>query len=249
MRLSMTQKQFADAIGFSAGQVVSVERARRVPSLAFAKACDRVTGVPGTFSRWQPFVKTARYPAYFAPNVEYEQAATAIHTWDLGVVPGLLQTRDYAKAISSAGQPSAGKEEIDQIVDARIDRQEILSQRDGPLFWSVIHEGVLHHVIGSRQLMAAQLSHLLDMTTQPRIIIQVMPYTASDHPGGDGPIVVYDFKEKPSMGYTEAWGGGRIVEDQHDVTRLMTAVNLLRAASLSPNNSHDFIREIRSEFE
>ena len=113
------------------------------------------------------------------------------------------------------------------------------------MYWAVIHEGVLRHVIGSPEIMYAQLSRLIDGADSPDILIQVLPYSASDHPGTDGPILLFDFAGAPSSGYTECNGGGMIVEEPEQVVGLMTSMNLIRAAALSLRESRDYIVKIR----
>ena len=113
--------------------------------------------------------------------------------------------------------------------------------------WVVIHEGVLRHVIGSPQVMRDQLDRLIPAGGSPDIIIQVLPYSASDHPGTDGPILVFDFADAPSYGYTECNGGGMIIEQAEQVAGLVTSMNLIRASALSPRESMQYIVKARDE--
>ena len=95
--------------------------------------------------------------------------------------------------------------------------------------------------------MRHQLERLLDAADSPGIVVQTLPFTADNHAGADGPISVYDFAASPSVGYTECYGGGRIVEGREDVADLMTVVNLARASALSARDSRELIRQIRTE--
>jgi transcriptional regulator with XRE-family HTH domain len=245
--LRMTQKEFADRIGHSLALVAAVEQCIRAPTPTFARACDTATGAPGTFERWQVQVVQESYPAFFAPVVEFERSAVRIHGWDLGVVPGLFQTGAYARAIVRAGRPAYSDEAVQRTVDARLGRQEILTAGAPPMLWSVIHEGVLRHVIGSRDVMAEQLDRLLAAAARPGVMVQVLPYTAHDHAGVEGPIAVYDFDDEPAVGYTECQRGGRIVEAQTEVADLMVILSMLRAAALPIRESAALIRNVRSE--
>jgi hypothetical protein len=137
------------------------------------------------------------WPSYFAPVIELEATAIRIHEWEMRVVPGLLQTEDYARAVISAGRP--------------------------------------------RDTSAAELAR------EPGVIIQILPFTASDHPGTDGPILVYDFDGASSVAYTECNGGGRIVESANEVGDLMMIINIIRAAALPRRESVRLIQQIRSE--
>jgi hypothetical protein len=162
------------------------------------------------------------------------------------VVPGLLQTEDYARAVISAGKPRDTSAAIDRAVSARLGRQAILDREIPPVLWHVLHEGVLRHVAGSPAIMREQLGKLAGLAREPGVVIQVLPFTASGHPGTDGPILVYDFDGASPVAYTECNGGGRIVESADDVGDLMMIVTMIRAAALPPRESARLIQQIRT---
>ncbi len=245
--LALTQKEFANRIGHSLALVAAVEQCLRSPSPTFARACDAACGAPGTFARWQKQVVQESYPSFFAPVVEFEQRAARAHYWDLGAIPGLLQTEAYARAVVQASRPADSPDAIERTVQARLGRQELRSGDRPPMLWYVIDEGVLRHVIGSPDVMAEQLDKLLDSAARPGIMVQVLPFSANDHAGTDGPIAVYDFDGAPSVGYTECHGGGRIIDDQTEVAGLMMVLSMLRAAALPVRESAALIRDVRSE--
>jgi transcriptional regulator with XRE-family HTH domain len=246
-RLHLTQKEFADRIGHSLALVAAVEQCVRAPTPTFARACDAATGAPGTFGRWQAQVIQESYPAFFAPVVEFERSAVRIHGWELGAVPGLLQTGAYARALIRASRPADSEDAVERTVEARLGRQEILAAGAAPMVWYVIHEGVLRHVIGGPAVMAGQLDKLLASAARPGVMVQVLPFTAHDHAGVEGPVSVYDFDGSPAVGYTECHRGGRIVEAQVEVADLMVVLSMLRAAALPVRESAALIREVRSE--
>jgi transcriptional regulator with XRE-family HTH domain len=245
--LKVTQQEFAVRIGHSLALVAAVEQCVRAPTPTFARACDAATGAPGTFERWQVQVIQESYPAFFAPVVEFERSAVRIHGWDLGAVPGLLQTAEYARAIVRASRPADSDDAVERTVEARMGRQEILSADHPPMLLYMVHEGVLRHVIGSPDVMAEQLDKLLASAAQPGIMVQVLPFGAHDHAGVEGPIAVYDFESAPAVGYTECHRGGRIVEAQTEVADLMVVLSMLRAAALPVRESTALIRNVRSE--
>lgn len=243
-----SQSQLARQLGYSDALVSQVERERKPPSAEFAARCDDVFDTPATFTDLQELVAREAWPSYFAPVIDAEVRATQIHEWEQRVMPGLLQTEDYARSVIKAGQPRISPDDLERKVASRLERQAIFTRETGrPMYWAVIHEGVLRHVIGSPQVMQAQLSRLIDAADSPDIIIQVLPYSASDHPGTDGPILVFDFAAAPSSAYTECNGGGMIIEQAEQVTALMTSMNLIRAAALSPRESRQYIAKIRDE--
>lgn len=181
------------------------------------------------------------------PVIPFEVAASRIHGWELGAVPGLLQTERYARSVIQARRPQADDAAIERTVTARLERQVILSRDNPPLFWCVLHEGLLRHVVGDREIMGEQLDKLVKSASMPGVVLQVLPFTAHDHAGVEGPIVIYESPSTPTVAYTECYGGGRIVEAYDEVADLMTVVGMLRAAALSPRDSVAFMKEIRRE--
>ena len=245
-RMGFTQHAFADKIGYSLALVSAVEQCKRSPRPDFAARCDEITGAPGTFVRWQAQVARESYPAFFAPVLQFERDAVRIHGWELGAVPGLVQTEAYAEAVVRARNPSGSTEAIERIVSARMERQDLLSA-ERPMLWYVIHEGVVRHQVGGRIVMAEQLDKLIRLATSRRIVLQVLPYTARDHAGVEGPVTVYEFLDAPSVAYTECYGGGRIVEQREEVADLVMVMSLIRSSALSPADSLELIREVRKD--
>jgi hypothetical protein len=236
-----------DKIGYSGSFVSDVERCERQPALDFAVACDREFGLPGTFVRLHELIRRNAYPAWFSPVVPLERKAVRIHGWEPFVVPGLLQTEDYARALVRMSRPQDGPGAVDALVAARMDRQVILDREDGPFLWYVLDEGILHRRVGSPETMASQLERLMSAVAAGGVVIQVLSFGGGDQPGTDGPILVYEFADDPTVSYTECWRGGRLVEDKTEVAAMMTTVSLVRAAALSPTASLDLIRHRQEE--
>jgi transcriptional regulator with XRE-family HTH domain len=247
-KLGITQPGLATMIGYSAALVAAIEQCQRSPQPTFAEACDAATGAPGTFARWQGQVVQESYPAFFAPVIEFEREAIRIHDWELGVLPGLVQTEAYAEAVILARHPGKNAKAVAHILTARMDRQEMLDNEQ-PMLWYAVQEGVLRQMVGGPAVMAAQLDHLLKLIAARRVVLQVLPFTASEHPGAEGPITIFEFANSPTVGYTECHGGGRIVDDGAEVADLMTIMSAVRSSALSPVDSAELIREIRSEID
>jgi len=245
--LGWTQVEMGAKLGYSASLISGIETMDKAPTADFAARCDELFHTPGTFATLQELVAREAYPAFFAPVIPFEREALRIHGWELGAVPGLLQTEDYARALIRSGRPMDSSEEIDRLVAARIERQEVVNGEKPPLLWYVLDESVLRHVTGGRAIMGAQLDKLLEVTDAPGVVLQVLPFTADNHAGADGPISLYEFAESPSVCYTECYGGGRIIEGRTEVASLMTVISLIRASGLSARESRELIRQIRRE--
>jgi transcriptional regulator with XRE-family HTH domain len=241
-----TQVELGEKIGYSPSLISGVETLDKPPTAPFAVACDHAFATPGTFATLQELVAREAYPAFFAPVVKYERDAVRIHGWELGAIPGLLQTEEYARALIRVSRPLDSDVAVDRLVSGRIERQALLSGGQPPMLWYVIDESVLHHEIGGRDVMADQLNKVIQAATVPGIVVQVLPFKA-DHSGTDGPISVYEFTSAPAVGYTECYAGGRIVEARAEVADLITMINLIRASALSQRASLELLRTIRSE--
>lgn len=244
-RLGWTQEMLAAKIGYSGSFVSDVERGMRTPALDFAQGCDREMKLPGTFERLHDLLRRAVYPTWFSPVVDLEREAVRIHGWVHGAVPGLLQTEDYARALISVSNPQASADSVRELVEGRLARQEVLCGESPPMLWYVLDEAVLRRGVGGPAVMAAQLDRLIEMISARGIVIQVLAFDAQDYAGTDGPVTIFDRADGSPVGYTECFGGGRVVERSEEVAGLVTVVGMLRASALSPRMSGELIRQIR----
>jgi len=207
-RAGLSQEQLGDKIGYSASLVAKIETCRGAPTLDFAQRGDDALETGGTLARMHKFVGKAPFPSWFRPFVDYEAGATSLRLFEHVLVPGLLQTEDYARAVL-ATRPNTTEEEIDRLVSARLARQEILARDDPPLLWVVLDEGVLHREVGDNsEVMRGQLLHLAQMSRRPNVTVEVVPYSAGAHSGLLGAFAVAEFEDAPAIAYLET-GSGR----------------------------------------
>lgn len=244
-----TQVELGRRIGYSGSFVSDVERGERSPSDDFAQHCDETFGLPGTFARLYEDLRRNAYPPFFAPVLPYEREADQIHQWCVGGVPGLLQTDRYARSVIRAGRPRDNEESVQRTVDARMERQQILARPAPPLLWCVLHEGILRHVVGDQEIMGEQVDKLIKAAETPGIVLQVLPFTANDHAGIEGPISIFERSGGPAVAYTECYGGGRLIEGQDEVTHLTVVMGMLHVAALSPRESLHLMRGIRRDLD
>src|SRR5690348_5192759 len=209
-RAGMSRDELAARINYSPSLVGMVESMRRVPRLDFAQRCDEALATTGTFARLHEHLRTAPFPSWFRPFAQHEAEATALRTFELVLVPGLLQTGEYARALLST-KVGASDEEAEQLVSARMERQAILDRDDPPLLWVVLDEGVLRRAIGNSKLMRAQVERLVEMAGRPNVVIQVIPGEVGAHEGVNGSFVIADFAGAPSIVYLETALTGLVV--------------------------------------
>lgn len=239
----LSREELAARINYSISLVGHVETTRRVPSLDFAQRCDQALGTAGTFARLQQHLRTAPFPSWFRPFAQYEAEAVSLRTFELALVPGLLQTAEYARAVLST-RVGASEDDIEQRLAARLERQAILERDNPPLLWVVIDECVLHRPVGGPDVMRAQVEHLADMAQQPAVVIQVVPQKAGAHEGLTGAFMIADFAESPSIVYLETALTGMVIERAADVAAIMLTYDTLKTEALPRAASLDLMREV-----
>jgi len=243
-----TQVELGEEIRFSDSYISDVERGVKVASLPLCKALDSAFGTPGTFVRLRSVALLSHFPEYFAEVVGYEQAAHQISAWGLGM-PGLLQTEDYARSLTRVTLHTASDAEVERVVRARMQRQEMFDTDRAPRVWYVLDEGALRRVVGGRAVMAAQLGRLLDVASVPGCYVQVLPLATGGGIGVAGPVAVFEFRDRTPVAYTESNRGGRITEDRMEVASRLDELNVIRVSALSPRLSADLIRNLREEMQ
>lgn len=234
---------------YSDSYISDIERGAKPPTLDFARKCDKLFDLPGTFVRLYAIVKRAEeYPAWFeSVVVPFEVKASRINGWMLGTMPGLLQTEDYARALIRVSRHDSTDEEVEQLVALRMGRQGIFASPTPPTVWFVIDEAAFHRRFGGITVMTAQLDKLLTVASTPGSVIQVLPFTASEDVGASEPIVVFEFKGQPMVGYAECYRGGRLVQDADESEAMLMKLNLIRVCALSPRESVAWMRRLRSD--
>jgi hypothetical protein len=194
----------------------------------------------GQHGWWQPYADVL--PAPLLDYVIMESAAAEIMNYEAQVVPALLRTDDYARAIAAAEPRSATDGQREEAMAAQAARRRvILGAPAGRRLSVVLGEAALHQAVGGPGVMAGQVSHLAWLAGHvPGLTIQVLPFTAGAHAAaGSASLAVLRFPDAPGLGvvYLEALSGGVYLESQEDVARYIRAFALLRSAALSPAES------------
>lgn len=184
----------------------------------------------------------------FAEYVGLEADAASIQRYQSSVIPGLLQTLEYARAMHEITIPPLAPEEIDDWLEVRIKRQRRLTENPELRLWVVLDEAVLHRAVGGPDVMAAQLDHLIEMTNRPNVTVQVIPYDAGAHPAMDSTFSLLDFTGPvPSVVYVEGLIGRIYLDNQQDLTRYRQVFELLCAAALAPQQTIELIAKVEKQ--
>jgi transcriptional regulator with XRE-family HTH domain len=176
-----------------------------------------------------------------------ESEADTIRDFELAMIPGLLQTDDYARALIG-GLGSYDGAEVERRVEVRTTRQQQLAASGGKL-WAILDEAAIRRVVGGQKIMAAQLRHLALAVESGRAIIQVVPYGAGPHPGQAGPFIILGFADttQPDVVYLETVGGNLYVDKPEEVRMFGAAFAQLSAVALSPAQSTAMLRALAGE--
>jgi transcriptional regulator with XRE-family HTH domain len=168
--------------------------------------------------------------------VGLESDASALHTFQALLVPGLLQTEDYMRAVIRAIRPDHGEDEVKRRVAGRLARQKMLTDQQPPEIWAILDEAVLHRTVGGPAIMRAQLLRLLEVSDLPHVTLQVVPFGAGAHAGMENPFLILGFPEPadPDVVYVENTTTGSYLEEPSDVYRYTLMFDHLRASALNP---------------
>ncbi|WP_062211152.1 helix-turn-helix transcriptional regulator [Streptomyces sp. NBRC 109706] len=243
-RHQVTQMDLAAEVPCHHTLVQKIETAKRVPSFRFAETCDRLFDAHGRFTRLWPLVIKYAFPAWFRPYVELEMRANSVRLSHPYLVPGLLQTEDYARAVLRAGRPRI----LDDLVDARMDRQRILERANAPEVWVILEEGVIHREVGGPSIMRGQLERLLTFAENPAHVIQIIPREVTVHAGSGGPFVILGFQDSGDVVHVDAFPRGHLLAEPDDVKASNWAYDLLKAVALSPDDSVSLLGSTLKEY-
>lgn len=185
-------------------------------------------------------------PGWFQTYVGLEEAASRIRTYEVQFVPGLLQTKEYARAVITAGAVGAVPEEIARRVDLRLERQRILDGGEGPLFWAVIDEAALRRPIGGVDVMRGQIQHLIDLMNQPNVTIQVIPFSHGGHAAEGGAFSILRFAdpELPDIVYVEQLASALYLDKREEIDRYTEVMERLCAVSTTPADTVNLLQRI-----
>jgi transcriptional regulator with XRE-family HTH domain len=188
-------------------------------------------------------------PAWFKVAVGLEESASLIRAYEPQVVPGLLQTEDYIRALTTASFPGADGEEVQRRVALRLARQELLRRPAPPEYWVVMDETVLRRPIGSRKVMRDQLARLIEAAETPTVTVQVIPFTAGWHPALYGMFWLFRFpdQEMPDIVYSESLTGSYYMNKPAETTAYIEAIDRMCAQAASPDQTLTLLRDILKE--
>jgi len=185
------------------------------------------------------------YDLTYATYVGLEAEAVAISDFQSSVVPGLLQTPDYARAGHEGTMPRLTNEQIEMQIQAKLTRQSLLTQANPLTFRAVMDEAVLRRVVGGPQVMGKQLDRLIEVARLPNVTLQIIPFTVGSHPGLESNFNILELpKPTPSIVFVEGLVGSMYLERAEDLKRYQEVFERLQTVALSPKDTIDAIAKI-----
>ncbi|MBC7272121.1 MAG: helix-turn-helix domain-containing protein [Streptomyces sp.] len=247
-KTGLSQEELGQRLFVSGTFIGQLEAGTRRMQPEYARMLDEVLGTEDFFRRNCSAAAKSRYPEHFAEAAEAEAVATEIRQYASTLIPGLLQTPAYARAVNRAYEPTAPEETISERTEARMARTRLLDDPTKPLLWAVIDEAALRRKTGGRAVMAEALHHIVDLAGQSRVIVQVLTFDAGAHTSMEGSLKLMDFEDAPPLVYFEGVGTGRLEDDPATVTRMRFTFELLTASALSPQKSLALIEALAQDY-
>jgi transcriptional regulator with XRE-family HTH domain len=232
-----TQTQLAREARTSTSTISRIESGDSPIPSNLPAVFDQVFGTDGTFKRLYEAIQADGFPAHSRRRIALEPQAMAIAQWTQTVVPGLLQTEAYARALFRAGDPRAGEREISTMLTSRLARQEVFKRSSPPDFSAVLCESVLRRTVGGPEVMREQLAALLSHGARHTSVVQILPLTAGCHGLMDGTMSILTPPDGAIIVYTEGIRSGAIIEEPNSVRQLARSYDVLTASALSPDAS------------
>lgn len=186
-------------------------------------------------------------PSWFEFYLGLEQSSSVVRTYEPHLVPGLLQTEDYAGAVIRAGHPGASAQEVDRRIALRMRRQQVLTQPQAPAVWAVVDEAALRR-LGGPVAATAQIGHLIEIAELSNVTLQVVPFRSGTDPAVGGPFSVLRFSDPhlPDVVYLEQLTSALYLDKARDIDHYMKVMDQLCVQALTPEATLNFLAEIRN---
>ncbi|UGY91976.1 helix-turn-helix domain-containing protein [Streptomyces gobiensis] len=238
----MSLDRLSGIVRYSKSQLHRIETAQMMPPPGFSESLDAAFGTDGHFARLYGPVKREVHPDQYRRHMDFEAEARVVEEYAGHVVPGLLQTEAYARALLRAGAPDASEEKLEDRVTARMSRQERLRSDDPPRLWAILEEVTIRRMVGGPEVMREQLASLLPVVDTATTKMQLLPNNHGEHRLLGGSLTLHTLPDDTTVAYEEGIDAGRLYEDADSVRERRHAYDALRAYALSPKETAAWIR-------
>ncbi|WP_406443050.1 helix-turn-helix domain-containing protein [Streptomyces sp. NBC_00631] len=246
-----SRAEFAELVRYSKHTVASVELGRRLADEAYVERSEELLGNTGALRKSSKYVTRGRgdvgLAAWFRQWARLERVAVSLYTYECRLMPGLLQSEGYARALFENRLPLLTEEQMEAQIEARLERQRMLHDRPTVPFHFIVEESVFRRRLGGRDVQRGQLDLLLELTAPPNVMLQVMPTEIEFHACMDGPVRLLETPEGRRLAYSEGQENGRLISDRKEVRLLQQRYDTLRSQALNPQDSRGLLERLRGE--
>lgn len=244
----LTQRQLGDLANAQPETIASIEQGRRALLPPLAQELDRILETKDALvTALAHMPEVDLIPAWAEQYMDLERTALSLSFFANQVLPGLLQTEAYARAVFDSRVPAFSPEEIDTHVANRLERQEILRRTRPPTTSFILSEAILRAPLGGAAVHRETLRHLRACADLPGIAIQIMPLDRATHAALDGPFILLETPDYQRIAYTETQRGSQLISDPDEVSILWQRYAMLRSQALNPEETRALLDRLLGE--
>ncbi|MGW4375784.1 helix-turn-helix domain-containing protein [Streptomyces albidoflavus] len=234
-----TQEDLSDRMGYSATHISGVEIGRRTPTPKFTASADKALGTGESLARQGAAARESAILEGFPEYLALEMRAAEVRVFELGIVPGLLQTTDYAQAVANGAvrRGAITEAQADERLSLLARRQSAMERTPPPLLYFVLDESCLRRPVGGATVIRKQMEHMADFASRPNVVLQVAPYAVAEMRAYDLPVNLVTMPDGTRIAYAESAQQGRMERESRFVAPLFTAYHHLQVEALSQAES------------
>ncbi|WP_030917597.1 helix-turn-helix domain-containing protein [Streptomyces sp. NRRL B-24720] len=245
-RSRLTQEEFAPRVRYSVPTVASIEQGRRFPPPAFVDRADELLDAFGVIKAAAKHLSRQRGLAkWFRHWAQLEADATTLYTYECRLIPGLLQTEAYARAVFVDQLPPLGDEQIEARMAARVARMALLTERPNTAYSFILEEHLFLRRTGGAEVSRKLIDHILLLAQLRNVEVQIMPLVQENHAGLHGPMQLLETPEHKWLGYGEGQESGHFHTDPAVVSTLQMRYARMRSQALSLEDSMSLLQRMR----
>ncbi|MET7378344.1 helix-turn-helix transcriptional regulator [Streptomyces sp. NPDC005526] len=245
----LSRADLGERVRYSKHTVESVELGRRMPDEAFVERAEEALGNTGALRKAARHLTRgeAGLAAWFRRWARLEREAVSLCMYECRLVPGLLQSEAYARAVFDNSIPLLTDEQTEAQLAARLERQAMMRERPTVPFSFIVEESVFRRRLGGTQVQVSMLNHVLEVAAPRNVTLQVVPLELEFHGCLDGPVRILETQEGRRLGYSEGQQNGRLITDPKEMSLLCQRYETLRSQALNPKESRDLLERLRGE--
>ncbi|MFR9724645.1 helix-turn-helix domain-containing protein [Streptomyces sp. MS19] len=245
-RARLTQEQFAPRVRYSVPTVASIEQGRRFPPTDFIERAEEVLDAFGALKgAARHLSRRPGLASWFRQWAKLEAEALSLYTYECRLMPGLLQTEAYARAVFLAQLPPLSDDEIEAQWAARAERQRLLRERPNTAYSFILEEHLFLRQTGGAEVTRGLLDHVLEVAKLRNVEVQVMPLMRETHAGLGGPVRLLETPDNRWLGYCEGQENGQFISDPKVVSKLQMRYARMRSQALSLDDSLSLLQRMR----